>query len=346
VAIVQADVTAFGLTSQRPYGPSSDMTRPSEDDLIARYFRPLATDPGAFRLGDDCATLRAPDGLELVLKTDAIAEGIHFFADDPWRAVAQKALRVNLSELGYLLSIALPADWTEPQLADFTAGLAADQETYSISLLGGDTIRSPKGLVITITVIGAVPIGRMARRGGAHPGDLFYVSGTIGDAALGLQLRLDRPLQDRLGLTDDQRAYLLDRYLLPQPRSALAATVLAHASGAMDISDGLVLDLTRMARVSGVDAELDAGSVPYSRAARAVIAAEPVLRKTALTGGDDYELLLAIPPDRTAQFEVAAREAGVAVTRVGRATAGRGNVRVVDPSGSPLDLSTTGFSHF
>eukprot|EP01037_Dinobryon_pediforme_P022698 gene22698-23934_t len=276
------------------------MTRPSEDDLIARYFRPLATDPGAFRLGDDCATLSPPPGHDLVLKADAVAEGIHFFSDDPWRAVAQKALRVNLSDLaakgarplGYLLSLALPRDWTEPKLADFAQGLAEDQSEFGIPLMGGDTIRSPDGLMVSITVLGLVPQGRMARRGGARAGDRIYVSGTIGDAALGLQLRLDPALAQRLSLSKSQSDHLLTRYLLPQPRQALAQAVLAHAHGAMDVSDGLVLDLTRMTRVSAVRARLDVRRVPLSDAARTAIAADPALLEAALTGGDDYELLL------------------------------------------------------
>jgi len=334
------------------------MTRPSEDDLIARYFRPLATDPGAFRLGDDCATLTCPDGHELVLKTDAVAEGVHFFSEDTWSHVAQKALRVNLSDLaakgarplGYLLSLALPQDWTEPQLADFAKGLAQDQAAFSISLLGGDTIRSPKGLVITITVLGAVPSGRMARRGGARVGDRLYVSGTIGDAALGLKLRLDTGLAARLALQPMHAAHLLDRYLLPRPRSALADAVLADAAGAMDVSDGLVLDLTRMARVSGVVAELDVDAVPLSAAVRAAIAADPKLLATALTGGDDYELLLAISPERADSFERAAKATGIPVTCVGRAlpiNAGEASgIRFVDTRGLAGDLAAQGFSHF
>jgi thiamine-monophosphate kinase len=330
------------------------MTRPSEDDLIARYFRPLATDPGAFQLGDDCATLRVPDGQELVLKTDAVAEGVHFFAEDTWRSVAKKALRVNLSDLaakgarplGYLLSLALPANWTEPQLADFAVGLAEDQATYGISLLGGDTIRSPKGLITTITVIGAVPIGRMARRGGARAGDFLYVTGTIGDAALGLKLRLDPDLAGRLRLSDDHKVYLLDRYLLPRPRLVLAEAVLGFASGGMDISDGLALDLTRMARVSGIDAALTIDTLPLSDAARAAVSADAALISSVLTGGDDYELLVAVPPGWAAAFEAAAEIAGTAITRIGQATDGNGLLRVIDAGGNTIDLSTSGFSHF
>lgn len=330
------------------------MTRPSEDDLIARYFRPLATDPGALRLGDDCATLTPQAGYELVLKTDAVAEGIHFFSDDSWKFVAQKALRVNLSDLaakgarplGYLLSLALPSDWTEPHLADFAAGLAEDQATYAISLLGGDTIRSPKGLVITITVIGAVPTGRMARRAGAREGDQIFVSGTIGDSALGLKLRLDHALAAKLDLDAMAQSYLLERYLLPQPRSVLAGAVLDHANGAMDVSDGLVLDLTRMARVSGVDAELEIDKVPLSAAARLALTRDPSLLSTLVTGGDDYELLLTVPAARSDAFADAANCAGVVVTRIGTIVPGNGNLRLLGKTGDLLEIRATGYSHF
>jgi len=340
------------------------MTRPSEDDLIARYFRPLATHPGALGLGDDCAMLTPPAGHDLVLKTDAVAEGVHFFSEDAWDAVAKKTLRVNLSDLaakgarplGYLLSLALPKDWTEPALAAFAAGLAEDQAHFGIALLGGDTIRSPQGLVITITVIGTVPSGRMARRGGAQAGDHVYVTGTIGDAALGLQLRLDPTLADTLALSAAERAHLIGRYLLPQPRGGLAAAVLAHASGAMDISDGLLLDASRMARVSGVEIEIAAPSVPLSSAARVAVAADLKLLTAALTGGDDYELLLTVAPALAARFEADAAAAGIAVTRIGRVTASalpneggdkhRDRVKLVDSNGRIIDITTTGYSHF
>jgi thiamine-monophosphate kinase len=270
--------------------------------------------------------------------------------------VAQKALRVNLSDLaakgarplGYLLSLALPKDWTEPQLADFAAGLGEDQATYGISLLGGDTIRSPKGLIITITVIGAVPSGRMARRGGTRAGDRIFVSGTIGDAALGLQLRLDDGLAARLALSSRHAAHLLDRYLLPRPRLSLADAVVRHAAGSMDISDGLVLDLTRMCRVSGVGARVALPAVPLSDAARAMIAADPAMLGTVLTGGDDYELLVAVPLSECAAFEAAAREAGCPVTAIGEALPGKATVRLVDVDGADVDIGglASGFSHF
>ena len=199
--------------------------RPGEDDLIARYFAPLAG-PAGLGLKDDAALLTPPPGRDLVLTTDALVAGVHFFADDPAGAIARKALRVNLSDLaakgaaplGFLLSLALPAGWTADWLEDFARGLGEDARAYDCPLLGGDTVKTPGPLTLSITALGSAPTGGMVARTGVRPGDRLYVSGTIGDAALGLRLRLGQgPL-----LSEARRLHLLDRYLLPRPRLALA----------------------------------------------------------------------------------------------------------------------------
>lgn len=330
--------------------------RPGEDDLIATFFRPLATDPGALSLVDDCAELTPPPGHDLVLKTDAVASGIHFFPEDPWNEVAKKALRVNLSDLaakgarplGYLLSLALPADWRADDLAAFARGLAEDQAEFGLSLLGGDTIRSPAGLVVSITVFGAVPTGRMVRRAAARPGDLLYASGTLGDAALGLDLRLD-PAAFAV-LDDADRAHLADRYALPRPRLALAPTILAHATAAMDLSDGLALDLARMGKGSGTAAEIDLAALPLSPAARAALAADSTRLGRIVAGGDDYEILAAVSPAAAPAFEAAATLVGVPVTSIGRVVSGedegRGGVRFLDSQGAEVAIAGRGFRHF
>ncbi len=300
--------------------------RPDEDGLIARVLAPLAVHPGADRLTDDAATLAAPAGMELVLTVDALAAGIHFFPDDPPAAIAAKALRVNLSDLaakgadpvGYLMVLSLPADWRVDWLAAFAAGLAADQATYGLSLLGGDTIRSPDRLQLSITAVGQVPAGRAVRRRGARAGDRLFVTGSIGDAALGLILRTDPARAAGWRLDADAAAFLADRYLLPRPRTAAAAAVRGFAHAAMDISDGLVGDLERMCRASGVSAEIDAAAVPLSPAARAVLAADPSALAAILAGGDDYELLVAVPPEAEDGFRAAISAAGMALTEIGR----------------------------
>jgi thiamine-monophosphate kinase len=205
-------------------------------------------------------------------------------------------------------------------------------------LLGGDTVKTPGPLMVSITAFGAVPTGRMVPRTGARPGDLLYVTGTIGDAALGLQIRL--------GKFAGQGDHLLARYLRPQPRNALASILLDCASAAMDVSDGLVGDLTKMMRVSGASAEVDAASVPLSPDAAAVIATQPSAFETALTGGDDYEILASIPPQNASVFEGRAAEAGVPVTRIGHVLRGDGAPLFRDASGAPMAFARGSYSHF
>ncbi len=323
--------------------------RPSEDDLIARYFAPLAG-PAGLGLTDDVALLAPPAGRHLVLTTDALVAGVHFFADDPADAIARKALRVNLSDLaakgaepvGFLLDLALPGEWTAPWLEAFAAGLGEDAAFYGCPLLGGDTVKTPGPLTLAITALGAVEPGRMAARAGVRPGDRLYVSGTIGDAALGLRLRLGRGPS----LDEASRRHLLERYLLPLPRLALAPAMQRYAHGGMDVSDGFVGDLTKMLRVSGVTAHVELARLPLSDAAQAAIAADPALFEIAVTGGDDYELLAAVAPETSAEFEAAAAAAGVAVTLVGQAFAGAGRPQFTDRDGRETAFRHASFSHF
>jgi len=325
--------------------------RPGEFELIARYFAPLATDRAALGLADDAARIRPRSGEDLVVTTDLVAAGVHFFPDDPPEAIARKALRVNLSDLaakgaepiGYLMALALPADWTEAWIARFAKGLAADQAAYRISLIGGDTSRAANGLTITITAFGRLPRGAMVHRAGARPGDIIYVSGTVGDAALGLALRtakIDRKAAGR-GAT-----HLLDRYLHPQPRMKLAPAVRRHASAALDISDGLIGDFGHICEVSNVGAVIEAARVPLSVPAQRLVRSAPRLLETALTGGDDYEILATIAPRAAASFERAARQAAVSVTEIGRVTEGRGRPVVVGSDGQPLSFGHASFDHF
>ena len=323
-----------------------------EFELIARVFAPLAAD-GALGLTDDAAFYRPRPGRDLVLTKDEVVSGVHFFADDPWDAVAKKALRVNLSDLaakgaapvGYLLALGLPKNFTVDEIDALGAGLAADQAAYRIALYGGDTVRSPAGLTLSVTAIGEVEEGGMIRRGGAQAGEIIVVTGTIGDAALGLALRLDPALSGRLGLSEAHRDHLLDRYLLPRPRGALAAAVASCASGGMDISDGLVGDLGKMAAASGVAIEIDADEVPLSDAARAAVKADSHLLALALTGGDDYELALSIPEAKLGAFLTAADAAGIGATPIGRARVGQG-VSVHGDHPALADLGSGSYRHF
>jgi len=324
----------------------------AEERLIARYFRPLAREPGALGLGDDAAILTPPAGCDFVLTTDGVIAGVHFFADDPPETVGRKVLRMNLSDLaakgarpaGFLISVALPASVEESWLAAFAAGLGEDALAYQCPLLGGDTDRTPGPLSVSIAALGTVPRGKMVRRSTARPSDCIVVTGTIGDAALGVLLRRDRSLAQRWRLSDAFAARLQQRYLLPQPRNALAEAVLAHASAAMDVSDGLAGDLLKLCRASSVAAEINAASVPLSDAARAAVAADPALLETVLTGGDDYEILLTVPAVRFAAFQAAAQAAGVPAAVIGVITTGSGARFLRD--GEMLKFARPSYSHF
>ncbi len=324
-----------------------------EDDLIARYFKPLATHAGAFGLVDDAAAVAPPPGCDLVLKTDAIIGGIHFFENDPAGAIAQKALRVNLSDLaakgaaplGFLLSIALPKGISENWLAAFADGLKRDIAQFQCPLFGGDTVRSPGAVMISIAVIGSVPHGAMVKRGGAKVGDRIVVTGTIGDAALGLTLRQDATAASRWKLDPAAQGHLAQRYLVPQSRNAIAEILRTHATGGMDVSDGLAGDLTKMCRAAGVSAEIDVARVPLSVAAHAALAADATLIEPILTGGDDYEVLASIPPEELAAFRAAAEAAGVAVTEIGDVVAGTASPQFMW-NARQLDFARRSFSHF
>jgi thiamine-monophosphate kinase len=325
--------------------------RPTEDELIARYFAPLAG-AGGLGLRDDAALLRPRPGHDLVLTVDAVVEGVHFFADDPPASIARKALGVNLSDLaakgaspaGFLLALTLPQAWSEDWLAAFCQGLGEAARAFACPLLGGDTVRGPAAAV-SIAALGEVAAGRMVRRTSARPGDRLCVSGTIGDAALGLALRRE-PLRDSvLALADEERAFLIDRYRHPQPRLALAQALVEHASAAMDVSDGLAGDLAKMMRASGATATVEAAEVPLSPAARRALAADPTLIDLVLTGGDDYEILAAVPPERLEAFTAAAAQAGVATTPIGTVRAGQGLPVFVDGAAERC-YDRGSYSHF
>jgi len=329
-----------------------DSTQSAEERLIARYLRPLATHPAALDLIDDAAVLTPPPGCDLVLKADGVIAGVHFFADDPPDAIGRKALRMNLSDLaakgatpiGFLLSLALPAGTEETWIAAFAAGLGDDAARYGCALLGGDTDHTPGPIWVSIAAFGLVPHGRMVKRSTAKVGDCVIVTGTIGDAALGVKLRRDAGLAKSWRLDDAMATHLKDRYLLPQPRNALAAAVLQHASAAMDISDGLAGDLAKLCRASSVAAEIDVASVPLSDAARTAIAAAPKEIETVLTGGDDYEIVLTLAPEKLTAFGGAAQAAGVPIREIGRVTAGEDARFIQD--GKALSFARPSYSHF
>ncbi|WP_395370383.1 thiamine-phosphate kinase [Komagataeibacter diospyri] len=311
---------------------------PAEFGFIARIFRPLAGD-GALDLRDDAAVFMPPAGRELVIAADAMVEGVHFLSDDPSDTVGRKLLRCNLSDLaamdatplGYLMTVSMPPARDEAWFAGFASGLVRDQEQFGITLLGGDTTSTSGPLVLSLTVLGHVAPGRALRRSTARVDDGIWVTGTIGDGAMGLLARR--------GQVTDPDGFLAGRYQLPRPRLGLDLGDVASAG--MDVSDGLLQDLGHMARESGVGIVIHADQVPLSPAVRAL---GPQWLSTCLSGGDDYELLLAVPPMNEVGLQAHAARAGVAVTRIGQVVAGNG-VQVCDAAGHAMAFARRGWSH-
>ena len=324
----------------------------SEDELIGQYFAPLAG-PGGLGLKDDAALISVPDGFELVLTKDALVAGVHFFPDDSAADIARKALRVNLSDLaakgatpcGFLLALALPPTMNAGWIAGFARGLGEDAKTFAIPLLGGDTVKTPGPLVVSITALGLVPKGGMVRRTGVRAGDHLYVTGTIGDSALGLRLRLQPAGEAPLFLLGQEpQKFLLERYLLPQPRLNFTQALRANASGAMDVSDGFIGDMRKMLLASGTGGRIELAKVPFSGPARDMMRQEPSLRDVALTGGDDYEIICSVPRANTRAFEQAARLAALPIAKVGMAV--DGPVSFVDGRGQDVVFGRGAYSHF
>lgn len=319
---------------------------PGEFAAIARYFAPLATHPGSFGLKDDLAWLTPRTGRRLVLKTDAVVVGVHTLPGDPPDLIARKALRVNLSDLaakgakpiGYMLALILPADTKEQWLARFAAGLAADQKIFGLPLLGGDLTRTPGPPTISITAVGEAQSVRPLLRSGARRGDAVFVTGTIGDAALGL-LALKGELTQ---LAARHRRFLAGRYHLPEPRLALGREIARLATASMDISDGLVADLGHICAASSCGAEIDLASVPASPAAKAAGERQALAR---ISGGDDYEILFTAPAKAEPRVRAIARKSGVPITRIGHIVESPG-VRVLAPDGSVVPIGTKGWQHF
>jgi thiamine-monophosphate kinase len=323
---------------------------PSEFDLIAKYFtRPVRR--ARLGVGDDCALLAVAPGQELAITADMLVAGTHFFADtDPYR-LGHKTLAVNLSDLaamgatpnGALLSIALPSA-DEAWVAQFAAGFFALADAHGVDLVGGDTTRPPKGgaLVLNVTALGEVPVGQAIRRDGAKVGDDVWVSGSVGDAALGLA-----HLRNEVVLEAAARDHCVGRLEMPAPRVALGLALRGIARSMLDVSDGLAGDLAHICRASKLAARLDVDALPLSQALRAQ--PRDLALRCALAGGDDYELCFTAAPEARAQVEAAGRGAGVAVTRIGGMLAAMDGAPLIayqDAAGRAMDLELSGYDHF
>jgi thiamine-monophosphate kinase len=321
-----------------------------EFQRIQRFFAPLSQGyAGALDLRDDAALIDLAAGERLVVTADAVVEGVHFLPEDSPDLVARKALRVNLSDLAakgavpfaYVQTVALRAEAGEDWLARYAGGLAEDQQRYGVRLIGGDSVLAPGPIGISITAFGRVGRAGMIRRAGARPGDRVYVTGSLGDSALGLMAIYGRIA----GLDAVARAFLVDRYRLPQPRVSLGPRLIGLATAGLDISDGLVADLGHLCAASNVGAVVEVGRIPLSAAASAAFARDTRLLATVLTGGDDYELLFTAAPDAASSLADLAAEFDVPIGEIGYIVDGTG-VTIRDPQGRPMTFERAGYRHF
>lgn len=316
-----------------------------EFGFIRHHLRPLAANhPGALELTDDAALLEPTAGAQLVLAKDALVEGVHFLPHDKADHIAQKALRVNLSDMaamgatprGYLLALMRPKRLPPEWLGRFSHGLALDQASFGVTLLGGDTVVTPGPLTLSLTMMGEVPRGQALRRSGARLGDDIYVSGTLGSAALGLAV-----LQGRLSTSMSASDFLIRRYRLPEPRIGLGEALRGVAHAAIDISDGLLADLGHVLGVSGTGAEIHTDRIPISQAA----APHRGALEAALTGGDDYELLFTAHPEQRPAIQAIGQQLSLSLTVIGQITDG-GDLDILDAKGRPFAVEGTGWRHF
>lgn len=322
-----------------------------EIELIQTYLAPLAA-PGAFGLNDDAALIAFDPEHDLVVSTDPIRAGVHFFADDNPRDIAWKALAVNVSDLiakgatptGYTMALALPEAPLKSWMEDFSDGLKEAQAAFGSRLLGGDCDRAAGPLSIAVTAFGKVPRGKFVRRTTARVGDYVLVTGSIGDAALGLKLR-QNPDVFGAALPRDQHEALLQRYLRPSPNLKAIEIVRRFATAALDVSDGLIQDAGRLARGANASLVIPADSVPLSPAAKRVVGKVPEEVHTIVSGGDDFEVLFAVAPDDIAALDSFAAAIGLAVSVLGVLEQGSG-IMLRDASGRAIPVKTGGYDHF
>jgi thiamine-monophosphate kinase len=319
-----------------------------EFERIRRFFAPLAG-PGGLGLLDDAALVEVGPERQLVVTADAIVAGVHYLPDDPAELVARKLLRVNLSDLAamgarplhYILTTALPAELGPEWLARFARGLDEDQRRFGVDLLGGDSVSTPGPAVLSLTAIGEVTAGKEVRRSGAKLGDLIWVSGTIGDAFLGLSLlRGAYP-----GLTSEHRDCLIHRFRVPDPRTDLGPLLSGLAHAMIDVSDGLLADLGHICETSHAAARVALDLLPLSPAARVVVENDPGIHPRLAVAGDDYELLFTAPVGSTASIAALSSQLNVPITMIGKVEAGAG-VRLFGPDGRTIPLDHSGYRHF
>ncbi len=323
-----------------------------ETGIIQRYFAPLAEHtPGAFGLSDDAGLIATKDGMELVLTVDMIVEDVHFLPNSDPGDIAYKALSVNVSDLCakgaeasvYLLSIALSGTPDPNWLKKLSEGFADAQTDFDCTLLGGDTVHTTGPVTLSVTAAGFVPKGRMVHRTGAREGDRVYVTGTIGDAALGLAFLQGAGAEF---LSAEQGEHLSGRHKRPQPCLRAIPVVRAYANAAMDISDGLLGDFAKLCAASKLGGFINSADVPLSDAAAHWLAKDPDRLGDIVTGGDDYEVLMCIPEKKIPAFERDCVSAGLQISSIGCIASRSEGVRALDNEGDTLEFKHPSYDHF
>lgn len=323
-------------------------TEGKEFDLIRRLFAPLTSNrPEALRLLDDAAILSPIRDTDIALTTDTLVAGVHFRVEDPPEAAAARCLRSNLSDLAamgaepdcYTLAIAVPKGCDESWLDAFAHQLASDQARFSIDLVGGDTVSTPGPMTLTITAMGNMPKGQGIKRSTAAVGDDIYITGTIGDAFLGLAV-----LQGNIEvLSEEDAAFLKDRFWYPTPRTRIGPPLRGVASAMADVSDGLLADLGHICKASECNAEIILNQIPLSEAARRATRGESDKVVPILGGGDDYELVFAAPPDAQNVLKELEEQSGTPITRIGCVTDQKiSTVRLLDGNDCEISHSQSG----
>lgn len=315
-----------------------------EFDAIERYFRPLSGE-GALSLLDDAAVIEPRPGFDTIITTDVLVEGVHFLASTTASDIAFKTLATNISDCvakggvphGYFVGLSVPAaSATDDWFSSFSSGLKDAQTQFKCSLLGGDTTLSLSGITVCITILGYVPEGRMIKRSGAKPGHNVYVTGNIGDGALGLLCARDQID----GFIDLESAYFR-----PQPPTQFVQNLISFASASADISDGLIADAGHVAAASGVGMVIYRSDVPLSSSSKRFLEKYPQHAHLPLMGGDDYQVVFTAPPEHGSKIEELVAHLNHKVTKIGVCREGAG-IDVVEPDGLPLDLANLGYEHF
>ncbi|GAA6212364.1 thiamine-phosphate kinase [Hyphomicrobiales bacterium 4NK60-0047b] len=326
----------------------------TETSFIKTYLKPLCSSKGSLSLSDDAAILNPDPQQDIIISKDILIAGQHFFEIDDPKDIAYKALAVNLSDiaakgakpLSFMLGIAFPeapgAKWAE----SFVQGLKMAMQQFDLSLLGGDTTGTKGPLVVSITIFGQIEKGRMVKRSGANIGDQIYVSGTLGDAALGFKLRADKEETKSWSLKNEEKVELLDRYLKPKPRCVLSKIIKEYASSSMDLSDGIVADLEKLCAASNCGAVIDYDQIPVSKPAQKLFFEDKVLKSHCLGWGDDYEILCTIPQKDSEVFANTLRTIEIPMTNIGQIESIEHGVIYRNENGGELSLKGQKFSHF